>query len=123
MANPKGRKGPGLGTIESLINRLDRDLDLDGSTFKNIKLETPTIENATLENPTATGTITGWPSGFCVPLVGWGNLSAVNTYYGRDPYDARNDTWDYSLGTSVGLCPRCPDIKLHCNISLQSYKT
>jgi hypothetical protein len=95
MANPKGRKGPGLGTIESLINRLDRDLDLDGSTFKNI----------TLENPTATGTTTGWDhpaQGFMIPLVGWSNLSSANAYYGRDPYDARNETWDYTLSNFPG---------------------
>jgi hypothetical protein len=34
---------------------------------------------------------------FILTLVGWGNCYEEDEYYARDPYDTRNDTWDYKI--------------------------
>ena len=34
---------------------------------------------------------------FILTLVGWGNCYEQDEYYARDPYDTRNDTWDYKI--------------------------
>lgn len=39
---------------------------------------------------------------FILPIVGYSYLTGDDNYYARDPYDARNQTFDHDLGDTIG---------------------